>query len=377
MPGLIIGKIPGYNANTNRGKINYTDRLLNNLTIVRFSPIGYKLNLNFSFSDLFKTEDEKSARTNRTSKSSSGTKSIYKLGQDISSTVAGKAGLTNTYSALSVWHEMQRHSFKEALTPCDYFDIIATSDSTINETITNEFSNNQLENIGGFLGSSVGQGITAAKQFSGLVKQAVSSVSTAEMVAILESKDKVSDSHQLFQLLSSQVLGVQVALPKIWTRSDYNNTSSFTIKLISPSGHPEDIKNFILKPLKILTLAVSPITYDGISYGYAPLWKTEAEGLYANNLTAITAMTISRGGQDTTFNRYNQPTIIDVRITVEPLVNGFATPLKSGISYYTNQATSTEVNMLVSSPQSVLRNIDKDNRDALMSSKLLLNPLVL
>ena len=46
---MIIGKIPGYNSKT-RGNagVDYENRLLSNLTIVNFSPIGYSINLSIA-----------------------------------------------------------------------------------------------------------------------------------------------------------------------------------------------------------------------------------------------------------------------------------------------------------------------------------------
>ena len=97
-------------------------------------------------------------------------------------------------------------------------------------------------------------------------------------------------------------------------------------------GHIDDISKYILRPLRILTLACSPVTFDGASFGYPPIWKVETEGLSTSNLSAITAMTISRGGQDTMFNRYNVRTY---RLT-EPLVRCFASPNEKNLNFYAN-----------------------------------------
>ena len=79
-------------------------------------------------------------------------------------------------------------------------------------------------------------------------------------------------------------------------------------------------------------------------------------------------MTISRGGQDTMFNRYNQPTNVDVRLTVEPLVQGFASPMKNNLNFYANTTDETTIKQLVASPESIFQSIDVRNNN-LMSTR--------
>ena len=374
MSTYVIGKIPGYNTKIEPGDIKYTDRLLNNLTVVRFTPIGYKINMNtdildaldFENIDVMDSADMKDKlkkafdayNNNRSS-------SLYKLGSNINN--------KDSYTALTTWQQMQQVNFGSKL--CDEFDIIATSDSTINETLSNDYGSNVLENIPQMLGTTVSNAIRGLKGASSAGQQFTKSVSSDTMMSLLETKSNATNYDQFFQLLTSQMLGIQTALPKTWTSSSYNNTSSFTVKLVSPGGHPDDIEHFIIKPLKLLTLAISPVTFDGVSFGYPPIWRTEAEGLYTNSLTAMTAMTISRGGQDTLFNRYNQPTNIDVRITVEPLVTGFATPMKSGLKFYNSENGTQAIDQIVASPNSILDSVTRNGKTG--KSKLELKPLTL
>ena len=124
-------------------------------------------------------------------------------------------------------------------------------------------------------------------------------------------------------------------------------------------------------------MACSPITFDGVSFGYPPIWKVETEGLGTSNLSAITAMTISRGGQDTMFNRYNQPTNVDVRLTVEPLVQGFATPLIPNLNFYADMSLETNVRQLVPSPESIFQSIDFRNKNTNSDRGIRLDTLVL
>lgn len=375
---IYIGKIPAYNSKINDDTIRYEKRLLNNLTVTKFEPIAYRINLDLStikdaVGEVAKAwiDEKGEVKTNNIPGVNTQTKTIpkyglYTLGQTLSATSPVDGVKVSISDALGTWRKMQQTFGNGASsymqTVVDSFSIIATTDSTINENITNDYGENMINKIPSMIGGKVESLFQTSLKVSSLIKGNVAAVDSQKMLDLLEYKNDLGDN-QLLQILSAQALGIQTALPKMWVRSDYNNTSSFTIKLISPSGHIEDVVNYILRPLRILTLACSPVTYDGVSFGYPPIWKVETEGLGTSNLSAITAMTISRGGQDTMFNRYNQPTNVDVRLTVEPLVQGFATPLEPKLNFYTNTSEETNIRQLVPSPESIFQSIDarRDN----------------
>lgn len=370
---IYIGKIPAYNSKINDDTIRYEKRLLNNLTVTKFEPIAYRINLDLStikdaVGEVAKAwiDEKGEVKTNNIPGVNTQTKTIpkyglYTLGQTLSATSPVNGVKVSVSDALGTWKKMQQTFGNGASsymqTVVDSFSIIATTDSTINENITNDYGENMINKIPSMIGGKVESLFQTSLKVSSLIKGNVAAVDSQKMLDLLEYKNDLGDN-QLLQILSAQALGIQTALPKMWVRSDYNNTSSFTIKLISPSGHIEDVVNYILRPLRILTLACSPVTYDGVSFGYPPIWKVETEGLGTSNLSAITAMTISRGGQDTMFNRYNQPTNVDVRLTVEPLVQGFATPLEPKLNFYTNTSEETNIRQLVPSPESIFQSID-------------------
>lgn len=389
---MYIGKIPAYNSRINDTTIQYEKRLLNNLTITKFQPIGYKINLDMNFStiydelksitgdslenisDLWRGRDqdkEMDKIDEEFRKLNAGefdknyvekkrlnfdlSAPLYKLGQSLGvakNDMRNKAA-TQTYTALTAWQEMQKQTFRsEGWNAVDSFSIIATTDSTINETISNEYQSNQINNIPTMLGAKAQAAFDAVLGTANLIKGTVASIDSQALMELLKTKgDKIDN--QFLNIISAQALGIQTSLPRIWKQTDYNNTSSFTIKLVSPSGYPEDVKLYILKPLQVLTLACSPLTFDGASFGFPPIWKVETKGLGTMNLAGITAMTISRGGQDTMFNRFNQPVNVDVRIVVEPLVQGFATPMDPGINFRVDVTKDNEIHQLVASPNSI------------------------
>ena len=338
---MIIGKIPGYNDNiqNNSSSIVYTNRLLSNLTIASFTPVGYSINLD--------TKDL--------------TNSIYKIGSTIKPIAKD---LISTYNALTQWKLMQLNALCEEIV--DEFKIVCTNESTITETISNSYHNNMLDDLGNKLGESTyGQLAASAKKLT-------TSLDTSTAISILDQMRSETTGGAAGSLLLGKMIGIQSAMPKIWTSSSYNNTASFTIKLISPSGHPDDVDQFIIKPLRTLILAASPVTFDGVTYGYPPLWKVESKGLATTKLAAITTISIARGGQDTVFNRYNQPTNIDVRLVVEPIIEGFATPLNDLLTETPD--SNGNVSMIVQSPRSI---INPMLNESIQDSAIQLKPLIL
>ena len=119
-------------------------------------------------------------------------------------------------------------------------------------------------------------------------------------------------------------LGQKFSLPKIWSDSNYTPNMNAVVKLVSPYGHPDAIKEFIIKPLMYLLIIASSRTTDGISYRAAPKLSIKAYGVANFPLASISGITVRRGGADTSFNIFRQPLSVDVSLTFQTLVNGFA-----------------------------------------------------
>lgn len=339
---MVIGKIPGYNSAINgRSNINYENRLINNLTITEFSPIGYSI-------DFFADQQN----------------SIYRLGKNLDLLKKGNdtlksadfntqaLNIVTTYSALNQWLQMQ--SGIGITNKIDSFKIVATNDSTITETLSNQYTDSYVEQLASKITDNKGLNALA----TGFTK-VLPSLDTTAALGLLSTMSNAGNQvigssmyGQAASVLFGKMIGIQSAFPRIWDRSSYNNTTSLTIKLVSPSGHPADVEKFVIEPLKYLLLATSPVTFDGITYGFPPLWKVEAKGMASMKLAGITALSISRGGPDTIFNRFNQPTNIDVRLVVEPVVAGFATPMDINLTDTPDDNGYTK--MIVQNPMSIL-----------------------
>lgn len=129
----------------------------------------------------------------------------------------------------------------------------------------------------------------------------------------------------IVQTLGNIILrGTRVSFPRIWSRSEYKPNLVANIKLVSPYGDKKAIKEFIIKPLMYLLMLASPVTDDGITYGFPNAMTVRAYGLSMMGIASISSISLRRGGNDTSFNIYRQPLEIDVSVAFENLVSGFS-----------------------------------------------------
>jgi hypothetical protein len=108
------------------------------------------------------------------------------------------------------------------------------------------------------------------------------------------------------------------------------------LKLISPSGHSSDIEEYIIKPIMAFIMMTAPTTSDGIGYGTPFLWDISSTGLIDLKLGWISALNIVRGGSDTMFNDAGMPLNVDVRISIEPLVDQYAVSFNEKLAIKTS-----------------------------------------
>jgi len=318
MNKCIIGKIPGYNNNID-SENKYRQNLLYNLTKIRLTPIGFKFQQNAILN--FKNGEV--------------SKNLYKItGEGI--TLLGDKDDKDKLSligAIQIWKNLINSSrvgeLRNILSPeVTMLEILATNDSTLVETFSTSYGENSLDKISNKLSN-----IDAIKTISTITK-GTSSLSSTAGLNILQNLG----GNSIQELIAKKALNIQAAWPKEWEKSNYNNQINIMIKLVSPSGDEESIKYNIIKPLTYLMLATSPITTDGLFSGYPPLWEVKADGLMGMKVAGISNMTITRGGVDTQFNKDNQPLNVDVRLTLTPIINGFASP------YSISSSDSGEIN---------------------------------
>jgi len=322
---IIIGKAPGYNS-----AINYVDpdfynkRLLSGTSKIIMEPTGYAFNT-------------KSLINNHTNEP----RNFFNIGPSISELDLGITGISMT-SAMELWSKItsvNNNLFDIPITNLSKFIILSTNESTLNESINNEFGESNIgdfadlsnlknlsgvKGIGGML-SKAGGYAESITGLAGKYKHAVAGVTSMAGADLLEMIS--TNRYTIVSLAAAKVLGISMSIPEVWKSSNYMSNLQLTIKLISPSGHPADIEHYIERPLKLLVMMGSPISANGIMYGFPPLWSVLAEGLNSFKLAAIESLIIMRGGNDTTFNKDNQPLNIDVRLVLKPIVKGYGVPI--------------------------------------------------
>jgi hypothetical protein len=206
--------------------------------------------------------------------------------------------------------------------------LVAANDSTFNEVFSNSFdAENTITSLYNGAKNVLG---ASQKGTMGMLNsmmrgaKSLDSMAMQDLLAgIYKGVDKTGFS-TLADLVSGAVLGMNIAAPQMWSGSSYSSTLTTFIKLVSPTGQPECIKKNILEPLMYLVAAASPITSYGIVYGYPLMWQVQAQGITNFRIGSIAALSIIRGSFETTFTKALQPTIIDVRLTIIPLLTDFA-----------------------------------------------------
>ena len=337
----IIGSIPGYNTNIDPNGY-YAKKLLSNINRVVLTPTGYSLNLSGAIPLLTGAQQS----NNLSGK-------LFAIGSDVHTTtgfgISGEKTI-GTETALGIWKSILESSKSVSTIDPKYnidpniqgLEILCTNDSTFTEVFSNNYkpswldSNGQIQN---FIG-----------KFDTLktINSMMSSFDADAGRAIMRASNSGND---ILNILSGKALGFQTTLPKEWSNSDYNSGLQIMIRLVSPSGHWKDISQYIIKPMMYLINAASPVTYNGVSYGHPMLWQIRAEGMQNIDVGAISTMTISRGGTDTIFNQYNQPLNVDIRISLESIINGFAVGI--GPNFYANDSYANKAS-LITSPKDIM-----------------------
>lgn len=115
--------------------------------------------------------------------------------------------------------------------------------------------------------------------------------------------------------------GYRYSFPTFWSDCSYDPNLSSVIKLVSPYGHPDAVRKFIIEPLMYLMILASPKTKDGMSYGRPSSLSVSAYGMAYLPLACVKSITLRRG---TSYSVYSQPLEIEVNIQFQPIVSGFA-----------------------------------------------------
>jgi hypothetical protein len=332
----VIGRIPGYNDNIDSqvgSKQRFRDSLLKGITFVDMYPTGYTAYKQLAGSSGFSLENF----------FSKGLAELFSQPGIFVSTPSGKNKknpMGNMYTGI-LTRLQETFKLSPDFVKTKALRIIAANDSTFTETFSNSFDDENI--VSGVYKStqSALSNVGMGKMTTGSILKGVKSMDSNELMNLIGNIHQGKGEHKLKDLLSGALTGMNIAAPTLWNGSNYSSTLTMFIKLISPTGSEDCIRRNILEPLMYLTAAASPITATGIVYGFPLMWQIHAHGITNFRIGAIAAMSIIRGSFETTFTQLLQPTVVDVRLTIVPLLQDFAVQTNQGSpSIYTDENAS-------------------------------------
>jgi len=203
-----------------------------------------------------------------------------------------------------------------------------TDDTVASDEISNQYEANIFETM-------INKASGFSKPFN-FVKSAMDSASPGSAEDAINTiiketgSDKVVDDSSNLMKSAADILllGKRVGLPRIWSSSSYHPSLTLTAKLVSPYGDPKAIRKYIIEPLVYILLLASPKSSDGISYGLTRPVRVQAYGLTYLSVASIDSINIRRGGREVAHNIHKQPLVLDIFMTMKPLIEGFAAMIK-------------------------------------------------
>ena len=311
----IIGRIPGYNRNIDANG-EFSKELLKGLTVIDLRPMTY------TFGDELKTQ------------------SVSSFFADVSKMLNAN-GLFRQDDTISkkIFHEiLQRmgtgfNLSNKQFAEVDMIRILAANDSTFTETFSNSYGEeNGIAAIADAVTNKAGKAAAAVK----VLQKGLKSYSHAEMISLAGNMaagiNGETGQAAIEDIMADAAFGMDMAVPTMWNGSSYTSNLTIFIKLVAPVGTQECIQKNILEPILYLLAAASPLTYNGIMYGFPLLWDIQGQGITNFRIGGIQSMSLIRGSFETTFNHLLQPTVIDVRLTLVPLLNDFAVQTNSSMA---------------------------------------------
>ena len=293
----VVGALPGFNSAIDDSKRSLEKELLHNITFLDLIPVSYSL-----------VAVEKMLKGNTSAVANTRTLYVY--------TEKDETFLSTFKTLLQKYCQIPKS--------VEGLRLLLSSDSVFNETFQIDTNENDLLNHS-FTFKAI--------DFLSEVKKKVNLVSPASALKSYENFD-VGNSGTLNFLravLDAKVFGVNFALPKILENADYRSDLNVFIKLTSPTGHLHSVKEYIVKPLLALIIAASPISLNGLTYGFPFMWKAINYGNITFNAAYISQLTITRGSIETSYSDDFLPLAIDVRMTISSLSDKFASILHGNV----------------------------------------------
>jgi len=225
---------------------------------------------------------------------------------------------------------------------CDDVHIVrvyTTDDTQLAETLTNDYSSHTLERFVGKITEN--RAARAYREVKGNLyltpDEAISRLSQA-------FNAQEADETKIFKMLESLISGMRVDFPVKWEKTSYVRRTSLNIVLSSPYGHPKAIYTWIIKPLLFIILLATPVNIYG-TVGWPLYTRIKAHGLFDITMGAIESITIDRGGPNTIYNIYKQPTKLLLTISIRDLYSSLS------VDYTSKDMSETKLKKLLTDVQ--------------------------
>lgn len=213
------------------------------------------------------------------------------------------------------------------LYPYSFLRLYLTDMTSSTDEMSNEYMKNVIDET---LNSTTMQRIMAPFKTAYSTSESLGSKSFNKIIDLV--KNMTSENIQaapdmLKQIDTAAVLlthGTRINFPKVWASASYSPNLNCVIKLVSPYGHPKAIREFIIKPLAYLLILLSPSTRQGLVTERPNYLTLKSYGLSNLMVCYPRSISIRRGGDSTSFNKYKQPTVVEVSLTFEATTEGFA-----------------------------------------------------
>jgi len=314
----IVGTLPGFNSNIDFASRDFEKDLLRNISFIDFIPATYSIPW---VKDVI----------------AKGLSLINVNGVTGDTTTAGLSTLYNYTSpdntATAVFKKIVERYLGTG-NDVDGVRLVASNDTVFNESISNQFDENNiiddLTQLGTSAASKFGRLGKAVEMLANGGTEAASKVASGiikmdyEQAFRILGSDTLNGGGMLSDLIKRKALGLTLATPHIFQKNEYQNSITVFIKLTSPTGDKADIEKYIINPLNLCLILAAPLSYDGLTYGVPFIWNIKSYGNVDFSVGAISAITITRGSMETIYNDELLPMSVDVRMTISSLSNNFS-----------------------------------------------------